>query len=193
MLTGDRPDPTDGDPDVIVTGSAERTKVLVELARELNLPFVEFNFAFVKGGLDDEMGKKDFPLMQCWLSLGGYESLFSFQRVYREEHESSSLGVADLSLGQYMAHKDYFRKVHRMDEFYDNKASAYSPLDAAGEYNKPLTLKINEMESDFADDGWDVRGSPVHTAHLSTVHSADTFHLSGSTWARSTALASGLR
>ena len=98
------------DSDVIVSGSAERTKVLVELARELNLPFVEFNFAFVKGDLNDgEGGSTDHtPLTQCWLSLGGYDSLFAFQRIHHRFSPDghSSIGCADLSLEQYLSHKD---------------------------------------------------------------------------------------
>lgn len=58
------------DRDVIVTASAERTKVVAALARELGLPFVEFSFFFVKGDIND-CGEESMPLTPVWLTVGG--------------------------------------------------------------------------------------------------------------------------
>jgi len=132
---------------VIVTGSAERTRVVAELARELELPYVEFSFAFVKGNVDDGDGpSSDIPLTQVWLSLGGYNSIFSFQRVIASHIET-------LSLAQYLAHKDMLRKSHRSHSPWTPLAP-YSALDAVpGEFNQ--LLRDLEDEDSFGDGGWE--------------------------------------
>ena len=150
LLAQPQPDDAAADLDVIVTGSAERTRVVAELARELELPYVEFNFAFVKGNVDDGDGpSSDIPLTQVWLSLGGYNSIFSFQRVIASHIET-------LSLAQYLAHKDVLRKSHRSHSPWTPLAP-YSALDAVpGEFNqRKRNFRDLEDEDSFGDDGWE--------------------------------------
>ena len=137
---GAPPDAAPADADVIVTASAERTKVVAALARELHLPFVEFNMLLVRGDIDGST----YPLTACWLSLGGYDSIFSWRQVRvgsaPDEHVRDDL---KLTLSKQMARKNYFLKAHRMEHCRDNETRrrtdflhrAFSQLDPPTDAN----------------------------------------------------------
>jgi len=89
-----------------VTASAERTQVVATLARELGLPFVEFNIMFAKGDIDGE----PMPLTACWISLGGYDSIFSLRQFHIGAHKPTPL-----PLMKQLLDRDFFRKASRME------------------------------------------------------------------------------
>ena len=73
------------DAEVICCESAERTQVLVDLARTLDLPYVSFKLIFVEGVLiarqeaDFQMCK--VPMTAAWCSVGDYDNVFAFRRL----------------------------------------------------------------------------------------------------------------
>jgi len=73
------------DAEVICCESAERTQVLVDLARTLNLPYVRFKMIFVEGVLlaraeaDFQMCK--VPVTVAWCSFGDYDNIFAYRRL----------------------------------------------------------------------------------------------------------------
>ena len=73
------------DAEVICCESAERTQVLVDLVRSLDLPYVSFKLIFVEGVLiarqeaDFQMCK--VPMTAAWCSVGDYDNVFAFRRL----------------------------------------------------------------------------------------------------------------
>ena len=180
---GSGEDPDKQPADVIVTASAERTKVVATLARELGLPFVEFKMMFVKGDID---GKR-MPLTACWISLGGYDSIFSLRQFGIGEFEPTPLPL----MKQLML-QDFFRKASRMqsgpptysqwlDETFREFKHAYNPLappateggagiKCGARFSLPEALTIEGRDperEEYSDNGldewersWRVLGNP---------------------------------
>ena len=71
--------------DIIVCESEERMRVVADLARTLQLPYVPFKMIFVEGVLQTfgECGDDAFtlPLLPVWLSLGDHDSIFMFRNI----------------------------------------------------------------------------------------------------------------
>lgn len=73
------------DAEVICCETEERTQVLVELARALDLPYVRFKMVFVEGVLlsrqdaDFQMAKVPVTLACC--TLGDYDNIFAYRRL----------------------------------------------------------------------------------------------------------------
>ena len=145
---------TGEDPDVLLFSSAERTKVAAQIARDLKLPFVEFCFVFVRGNLSDDGGERDIPLSTCWLSLGAYDNVFSFQQVVKRYCEHNSVGVSRSTLDEKLRGLDYFKKAHRMKDeappaSFIEFDEVYSPLGTFGQPGKAF-----DLASELTDDTW---------------------------------------
>ena len=73
------------DSEVICCESAERTAVLVDLARTFGLPYVAFQMIFVEGVLlareDADFQMCQVPMLAAWLSLGDYDNIFALRRL----------------------------------------------------------------------------------------------------------------
>jgi hypothetical protein len=85
VVSGGNYEARETDAEVICCESAERTQVLVDLVRTLDLPYVSFKLIFVEGVLiarqeaDFQMCK--VPMTAAWCSVGDYDNVFAFRRL----------------------------------------------------------------------------------------------------------------
>ena len=97
------------DAEVIVCESEERSRVVLEVARKLQLPYVPFKTLFVEGVTQfviegDPCTPRKIPVMAAWVSLGDYDNIFSYRKF-----ASKTSDVVPLSLQTQLDEHDVFK------------------------------------------------------------------------------------
>lgn len=77
------------DSELICCESEQRTAVLVELARNLDLPYVPFKMVFVEGivvlNFGGDCHKIKLPVLPAYIALGCYDNIFAYRKIVTKQ------------------------------------------------------------------------------------------------------------
>eukprot|EP01126_Amoeba_proteus_P039994 TRINITY_DN4242_c0_g2_i7.p1 TRINITY_DN4242_c0_g2~~TRINITY_DN4242_c0_g2_i7.p1 ORF type:complete len:471 (+),score=100.22 TRINITY_DN4242_c0_g2_i7:742-2154(+) len=101
------------DGDVIVCATDQRTKVVSEVARVLNLPYVPFCVLFCEGTFDyggELIGTPPavMPMLPCFITVGDYNNLFFVRHLMKTCSGYSPVKMSDYSYLQVLVRKEEY-------------------------------------------------------------------------------------
>ena len=125
------------DDEVICCESDERTAVVAELARTLDLPYVRFRMVFVEGivifNYGGDMSKEKVPVLPAWVSLGDYDNILLYRKVaYKGDTVPASLADLDKLCNIWTAYPELLelaekQPAHSASSFLRDQIDSWAP------------------------------------------------------------------